>query len=74
MLSATGLGALVGSFVLMRFGRSTRAGVLYTIAIIFNGAAIVLFAVAVGVISFRRLREGSHPVPQGHRPESVSEA
>jgi hypothetical protein len=35
---------------------------------------IVLFAVAVGVISFRRLREGSHPVPQGHRPESVSEA
>lgn len=47
MLSATGLGALVGSFVLMRFGRSTRAGVLYTVAIIFNGAAIVLFALSL---------------------------
>jgi len=47
MLSATGLGALTGSFVLMRFGRSTRAGVLYTLAIVFNGAAIVLFALSL---------------------------
>lgn len=47
MLSATGLGALTGSFVLMRFGRSARAGALYTVAIIFNGAAIVLFALSL---------------------------
>jgi MFS family permease len=47
MLSATGLGALAGSFVLLRYGRSSRPGVLYTIAIIFNGAAIVLFALSL---------------------------
>lgn len=47
MLSATGLGALAGSFVLMRWGRSGRTGVLYTVAIIFNGAAIVLFALSL---------------------------
>ena len=47
VLAATGLGALLGSFVLMRFGRSARAGALYTVAIIFNGAAIVLFALSI---------------------------
>jgi len=47
MLAATGVGALVGSFLLMRFGRSARAGALYTVAILFNGAAIVLFALSI---------------------------
>jgi MFS family permease len=31
----------------MRWGRSGRTGVLYTVAIIFNGAAIVLFALSL---------------------------
>ena len=47
MLAATGVGALFGSFVLLRFGRSTRPGIIYTIAILFNGAAIVLFALSI---------------------------
>lgn len=47
LLSAAGLGALVGSFVLMRFGHSRRIGVMYGVATIFNGLAIILFALSL---------------------------
>jgi MFS family permease len=47
LLSATGLGALAGSFFLMRFGGTRRVGVLYAAATIFNGSAVVLFALSL---------------------------
>ena len=47
LLSATGLGALTGSFALMRLGRSRHVGRLYTGATIVNGLAIVFFALSL---------------------------
>jgi MFS family permease len=47
LLSATGLGALSGSFALMRVGRSKRVGLIYAGATIFNGLAIVFFALSL---------------------------
>src|SRR5882672_4837771 len=37
LLAATGLGALVGSFGLMRLGRSRHVGRIYAVATLFNG-------------------------------------
>ena len=47
LLSATGLGALTGSFVLMRFGESRRIGLAFVGSTIFNGIAIVLFSLSL---------------------------
>jgi len=47
LLSATGLGALAGSFMLIRFGGSRHIGWIYAGATIFNGLAIVLFALSL---------------------------
>ena len=47
LLSATGLGALVGSFMLIRFGGSHHIGWIYAGSTIFNGLAIVLFALSL---------------------------
>lgn len=47
LLSAAGLGALVGSFLLMRLGRSRHVGRIYAGATIFNGLAIVFFALSL---------------------------
>jgi MFS family permease len=47
LLSATGLGALVGSFMLIRFGSSRHIGWIYAGSTIFNGLAIVLFALSL---------------------------
>ena len=47
LLSATGLGALTGSFALMRFGESRHIGWLYAGATIFNGLAIAFFALSL---------------------------
>jgi MFS family permease len=47
LLSATGLGALVGSFMLIRFGGSRHIGWIYAGSTIFNGLAIVLFALSL---------------------------
>jgi MFS family permease len=47
LLSATGVGALVGSFVLMRFGHTRRIGWIYAGSTIFNGLATVLFALSI---------------------------
>jgi len=47
LLSATGLGALVGSFMLIRFSGSRRIGWIYAGSTIFNGLAIVFFALSL---------------------------
>jgi MFS family permease len=47
LLSATGLGALTGSFALMRLGRSRHVGRIYASATIFNGLAVVFFALSL---------------------------
>jgi MFS family permease len=47
LIAATGLGALVGSFGLMRLGRSRHIGRIYAGATLFNGLAIVFFALSL---------------------------
>jgi MFS family permease len=47
LLAAVGLGALVGSFGLMRLGRSPYVGRIYAVATLFNGLAIVFFALSL---------------------------
>lgn len=47
LLAACGLGALTGSFLLMRLGRSRHVGRIYAGATIFNGLAIVFFALSL---------------------------
>jgi MFS family permease len=47
LLSATGVGALVGSFALMRFGHSHHIGWIYGGSMIFNGLATVFFALSI---------------------------
>ena len=47
LLSATGLGALVGSFMLIRFSDSHHIGWIYAGSTIFNGLAIVFFALSL---------------------------
>jgi len=42
-----GLGALVGSFGLMRLGHSRYVGRIYAGATVFNGLAIVFFALSL---------------------------
>ncbi len=64
LLSAAGLGALVGSFALMRLGRSRHVGRLYAGATILNGLAIVFFA-----LSLRASRWRPHS-PRVSRPRS----
>jgi MFS family permease len=47
LLAAVGLGALAGSFGLMRLGRSRHIGRIYVGATLFNGLAIVFFALSL---------------------------
>jgi hypothetical protein len=47
LLAATGLGALSGSFGLMHLGSSRHVGRIYTGAALFNGLAIVFFALSL---------------------------
>lgn len=47
LLAAVGLGALVGSFGLMHLGRSRHVGRIYAGATLFNGLAIVFFALSL---------------------------
>lgn len=47
LLSAAGVGALAGSFALMRFGHSHRIGWIYAGSTIFNGLALVFFALSL---------------------------
>ena len=47
LISATGVGALTGSFGLMRLGRSRHVGRIYAGATLFNGLAIVFFALSL---------------------------
>lgn len=47
LLAATGLGALVGSFGLMHLGRSRHVGRIYAGATLFNGLAVVFFALSL---------------------------
>ena len=46
LLAATGIGALTGSFVIMRFGRSPRIGRVYVGASVASGVGIVVFALS----------------------------
>ena len=47
LLAAVGLGALVGSFGLMHLGRSRYVGRIYAGAALFNGLAVVFFALSL---------------------------
>ncbi|TMQ61825.1 MAG: MFS transporter, partial [Candidatus Eisenbacteria bacterium] len=47
LLAAVGLGALVGSFALMHLGRSRYVGRIYAGAALFNGLAVVFFALSL---------------------------
>jgi MFS family permease len=47
LLAAVGVGALVGSFGLMRLGHSRYVGRIYAGATLFNGLAIVFFALSL---------------------------
>jgi MFS family permease len=47
LLASVGLGALAGSFGLMRLGRSRHVGRIYAGATLFNGLAIVFFALSL---------------------------
>lgn len=47
LLAAVGLGAVVGSFGLMRLGHSRHVGRIYAGATLFNGLAIVFFALSL---------------------------
>jgi MFS family permease len=47
LLAATGFGALVGSFGLMHLGHSRHVGRIYAGAALFNGLAIIFFALSL---------------------------
>ena len=47
LIAAVGVGALVGSFGLMRLGHSRHVGRIYAGATLFNGLAIVFFALSL---------------------------